>query len=90
MSLHHLCSSKRAWNWAGQRGAFVDGAGPPPRGCRGLATHLSDRHPPPPLCSRDLQVWRVGIMGYNCTPASIELVLAAFRDGLQKQGWVKK
>lgn len=29
-------------------------------------------------------------MGYNCTPASIELVLAAFRDGLQKQGWVKK
>ena len=35
------------------------------------------------------KVWRVGIMGYNARPANIELVLAAFRDGLKKQGWKK-
>ena len=35
------------------------------------------------------KVWRVGIMGYNARPANIELVLAAFRDGLRKQGWKK-
>ncbi|BDA46134.1 Serine-pyruvate aminotransferase, mitochondrial [Coccomyxa sp. Obi] len=32
------------------------------------------------------RVWRVGIMGYNAQPQNIELVLAAFRDGLRKQG----
>ena len=31
----------------------------------------------------------MGIMGYNARPANIELVLAAFRDGLKKQGWKK-
>eukprot|EP00891_Asterochloris_glomerata_P005967 jgi/Astpho2/5967/fgenesh1_pg.00080_%23_150_t len=36
------------------------------------------------------KVWRVGIMGYNATPANIELVIAAFRDGLQQQGYVKE
>lgn len=28
------------------------------------------------------KVWRVGLMGYNATPANVELVLAAFKDGL--------
>eukprot|EP00201_Polytomella_parva_P022457 CAMPEP_0175040986 /NCGR_PEP_ID=MMETSP0052_2-20121109/1630_1 /TAXON_ID=51329 ORGANISM="Polytomella parva, Strain SAG 63-3" /NCGR_SAMPLE_ID=MMETSP0052_2 /ASSEMBLY_ACC=CAM_ASM_000194 /LENGTH=401 /DNA_ID=CAMNT_0016303383 /DNA_START=57 /DNA_END=1262 /DNA_ORIENTATION=- len=32
------------------------------------------------------KVWRVGVMGYNARPQNIELVIAAFRDGLQKQG----
>ena len=32
------------------------------------------------------KAWRVGIMGYNATPANVELVLAAFRDGLRQQG----
>merc|ERR1719405_268425 len=32
------------------------------------------------------KVFRVGIMGYNATPRNIELVLQAFRDGLQQQG----
>ena len=32
------------------------------------------------------KIWRVGIMGYNCTPKNIEAVLTAFRDGLQQQG----
>lgn len=32
------------------------------------------------------KVWRVGIMGYNAQPQNVELVLAAFKDGLQKQG----
>ncbi|KFM28006.1 Serine-pyruvate aminotransferase, mitochondrial [Auxenochlorella protothecoides] len=36
------------------------------------------------------KIWRVGIMGYNAKPANIELVLAAFRDGLAAQGWAKK
>ncbi|KAG1673233.1 hypothetical protein FOA52_013113 [Chlamydomonas sp. UWO 241] len=31
--------------------------------------------------------WRVGIMGYNATPANVDLVLLAFKDGLAKQGW---
>jgi len=35
------------------------------------------------------KVWRIGIMGYNARLANIELVLAAFRDGLRKQGWKK-
>jgi alanine-glyoxylate transaminase/serine-glyoxylate transaminase/serine-pyruvate transaminase len=30
--------------------------------------------------------WRVGIMGYNATPANVELVLASFREGLRAQG----
>jgi alanine-glyoxylate transaminase/serine-glyoxylate transaminase/serine-pyruvate transaminase len=28
-------------------------------------------------------------MGYNAKPANVELVLAAFRDGLQQQGFLK-
>lgn len=32
------------------------------------------------------KVWRVGIMGYNATPANVEIVLAAFQDGLKAQG----
>ena len=36
------------------------------------------------------QVWRVGLMGYNATPAMVELVLAAFEDGLKQQGFLKK
>lgn len=36
------------------------------------------------------KVWRVGIMGYNAKPANVELVLAAFRDGLAAQGWTGK
>lgn len=35
------------------------------------------------------KVWRVGLMGYNATPANVELVLAAFEDGLRAQGYVK-
>jgi alanine-glyoxylate transaminase/serine-glyoxylate transaminase/serine-pyruvate transaminase len=30
--------------------------------------------------------WRVGIMGYNATPANVELVIASFREGLKAQG----
>ncbi len=30
---------------------------------------------------------RVGLMGYNAKPANVELVLAAFKDGLRQQGW---
>lgn len=26
-------------------------------------------------------------MGYNAKPANVELVLAAFKDGLRQQGW---
>lgn len=33
------------------------------------------------------KIWRVGIMGYNAKPATIDLVLAAFREGLAAQGW---
>ena len=28
--------------------------------------------------------------GYNAKPANVELVLAAFRDGLEQQGFLKK
>eukprot|EP00887_Chlorella_sp_A99_P003976 scaffold11.g3976.t1 len=35
------------------------------------------------------KVWRVGVMGYNAQPANVELVIAAFRDGLAKQGFLK-
>ena len=35
-------------------------------------------------------VWRVGLMGYNATPANVELVLAAFKSGLAAQGYKKK
>ncbi len=34
-------------------------------------------------------VWRVGLLGYNAQPANVELVLAAFEDGLKQQGWKK-
>ncbi|KIZ02593.1 Serine--pyruvate aminotransferase [Monoraphidium neglectum] len=33
------------------------------------------------------KVWRVGLMGANATPASVQVVLAAFRAGLAAQGW---
>ncbi|KAJ9506335.1 pyridoxal phosphate-dependent transferase [Haematococcus lacustris] len=32
------------------------------------------------------KVWRIGVMGYNARPQNIELVIAAFRDGLKQQG----
>ncbi|KAK9807220.1 hypothetical protein WJX73_010527 [Symbiochloris irregularis] len=32
------------------------------------------------------KVWRVGLMGYNAKMENVEMVLAAFRDGLKKQG----
>ncbi len=32
------------------------------------------------------QIFRVGLLGFNAKPANVELVLAAFRDGLKKQG----
>ncbi|KIY99826.1 Serine--pyruvate aminotransferase [Monoraphidium neglectum] len=32
------------------------------------------------------KVWRIGLMGYNARPQNVELVIDAFRDGLQKQG----
>ncbi|EIE23124.1 alanine-glyoxylate transaminase [Coccomyxa subellipsoidea C-169] len=35
------------------------------------------------------KVWRVGIMGYNAKLENVELVIAAFRDGLQQQGYLK-
>lgn len=35
------------------------------------------------------QVWRVGLMGYNAKPANVELVLAAFKDGLKQQSFLK-
>ncbi len=31
----------------------------------------------------------MGLMGYNATPANVELVLAAFKDGLTQQGFLK-
>ena len=34
--------------------------------------------------------WRVGIMGYNANDAAVALVIEAFRDGLSKQGKLKK
>lgn len=33
------------------------------------------------------KVWRVGLMGYNAKPANVVLVLAAFRSGLELQGY---
>ena len=36
------------------------------------------------------KVWRVGVMGYNATPANVALVLDAFKDGLTQQGFLKK
>ena len=33
------------------------------------------------------KVWRVGLMGANASPAAVELVLAAFKEGLAAQGW---
>ena len=36
------------------------------------------------------KVWRIGIMGYNATDANVAVVIAAFKDGLAQQGYVKK
>jgi aspartate aminotransferase-like enzyme len=47
------------------------------------AGRLSLRAPPGQTIGK---IWRVGIMGYNATPANVELVLAAFREGLKAQG----
>jgi len=30
------------------------------------------------------KVWRIGLMGYNATPANVALVIDAFADGLKK------
>ena len=38
------------------------------------------------LVSANYKCW---LQGYNATPQNIELVIAAFRDGLQQQGLVK-
>ena len=35
------------------------------------------------------KIWRIGLMGYNARPANVELVLAAFRDGLTQQGFLE-
>ena len=35
------------------------------------------------------QVWRIGVMGYNATDANVALVVAAFKDGLEQQGFVE-
>lgn len=35
------------------------------------------------------KVWRIGLMGYNATPANVELVLAALADGLRQQNFLK-
>ncbi|GFR47564.1 hypothetical protein Agub_g9289 [Astrephomene gubernaculifera] len=32
------------------------------------------------------KVWRVGVMGFNAKPQNVDLVVAAFKDGLQRQG----
>lgn len=32
------------------------------------------------------KVWRIGIMGFNAVPQNVQLVIDAFRVGLQKQG----
>lgn len=36
------------------------------------------------------KVWRIGVMGYNATDANVALVVAAFKDGLKQQGFVKR
>jgi aspartate aminotransferase-like enzyme len=36
-----------------------------------------------------LQVFRIGVMGTNARPQCIELVVAAFKDGLKAQGKLK-
>lgn len=36
------------------------------------------------------KVWRVGVMGRNACPECVDLVVSAFRSGLEKQGWAKK
>ena len=35
------------------------------------------------------KVWRIGIMGYNATEANVALVVAAFKDALEQQGYKK-
>jgi alanine-glyoxylate transaminase/serine-glyoxylate transaminase/serine-pyruvate transaminase len=32
------------------------------------------------------KVWRIGIMGFNAQPQNVQLVIDAFKDGLQQQG----
>ena len=41
------------------------------------------------LTSRVCINYQCWLQGYNATPQNIELVIAAFRDGLQQQGFVK-
>ena len=31
------------------------------------------------------KVFRIGLMGYNCTPRNVESVVTAFEDGLKQQ-----
>lgn len=74
--------------FAGELIATTQRPAPYPAHCRILPTSLTRSAPslpppPPPLppCRR------VGLMGYNAKPANVELVLAAFKDGLRQQGW---
>lgn len=34
------------------------------------------------------KIWRVGLMGYNCTPRNVDSVIAAFKSGLKDQGYL--
>ncbi|KAL3861331.1 hypothetical protein ACJMK2_007367 [Sinanodonta woodiana] len=35
------------------------------------------------------KIWRIGVMGYNCTPDNIRLVLRALEEGLKMTGYSK-
>mmetsp|Transcript_39370 Transcript_39370/g.47736 ORF Transcript_39370/g.47736 Transcript_39370/m.47736 type:complete len:422 (+) Transcript_39370:79-1344(+) len=35
------------------------------------------------------KVWRIGVMGYNAKPWNVDLTVAAFKGGLEAQGWKK-
>merc|ERR1712151_183200 len=34
------------------------------------------------------KVFRIGLMGYNCTPRNVESVVSAFEAGLKEQKWL--
>lgn len=66
------------------------GAGAGVQGCAGtplLDSGSAPRPHPPHRTPLPSTRRRVGLMGYNAKPANVELVLAAFRDGLKQQGW---
>ena len=29
------------------------------------------------------KIWRIGLMGYNCTPDNVKLVLKALKEGIE-------